>query len=89
MHPFEVALEQDRLAEPSEKHCMSNHGLTANRAVKGKNCANRAKKPCQRSPAAELIKAPVNVRFGTRGSQFLCQARAQPQFLPLLPSIAK
>ena len=50
MQLFEVALEQDRFAGQSEKLCMSNHGLTANRAVKGVNCANRAKKKAVHRP---------------------------------------
>jgi len=42
MQPCQVALKRDRIHRTCGKPCVSNHGLTANRAVKGVVCADHA-----------------------------------------------
>jgi hypothetical protein len=62
---------------------VSNHGLTASRAVKGVICGITPISAISVARASEPTVNPVKVPFGTRGSNFPCQARMQPHFQSL------
>ena len=80
MQTCEVAPERDHFIGFLEKSCVSNHGLTASRAVNGVISRFRAALRSVPCPSTQLTHDLVKVPTGTRGDKFSCQARIQPQF---------